>query len=77
MNDADFPVAKVMHGTMPPSAPASVRSGKHGREALHQRRRIMPDGDVIPRQQVVLRFIESMDFGAAGWRMDEVMPRRG
>jgi cyclic pyranopterin phosphate synthase len=76
MNDADFPVAEVLHGIEaaqqvglgPIKVNMVVKRGTNDHEilAMAQHFRGTP---------ITLRFIEYMDVGATnGWRMDEVLP---
>jgi len=76
MNDADFPVAKVLAGIdaadaaglAPVKINMVVKRGVNEHSILPMARRFKADGHV-------LRFIEFMDVGATnGWRMDDVIP---
>ena len=76
MNDADFPVAKVLEGIdaaadaglAPIKINMVVKRGMNEREILPMARRFRGSGHV-------LRFIEYMDVGHTnGWRMDDVVP---
>ncbi|XAH21734.1 GTP 3',8-cyclase MoaA [Xylophilus sp. GW821-FHT01B05] len=76
MNDADFPVADVLHGIDaalaaglgPVKVNMVVKRGTNEQEILPMARHFRGTG-------VVLRFIEYMDVGATnGWRLDEVLP---
>jgi len=76
MNDADFPVAKVLEGIdaaadaglAPIKINMVVKRGVNEREILPMARRFKGSGHV-------LRFIEYMDVGHTnGWRMDDVVP---
>ena len=76
MNDADFPVAEVLHGIA-----AAERVGLGPIKVNMVVKRGTNDAEIVPMARhfkggdVVLRFIEYMDVGATnGWRMDEVMP---
>src|SRR5487761_1967656 len=78
MNDADFPVAKVLAGIdaadaaglAPVKINMVVKSGVNEHSILPMARRFKGSGHV-------LRFIEFMDVGATnGWRMDDVIPSR-
>src|SRR6266545_2186248 len=78
MNDADFPVAKVLEGIdaaacaglAPIKINMVVKRGMNEREILPMAHRFKGSGHV-------LRFIEYMDVGQTnGWRMDEVVPAR-
>ena len=76
MNDADFPVAKVLAGIdaadaaglAPVKINMVVKRGVNEHSILPMARRFRGSGHV-------LRFIEFMDVGATnGWRMDDVVP---
>ena len=76
MNDADFPVAKVLEGIdaaadaglAPIKINMVVKRGMNEREILPMARRFKGSGHV-------LRFIEYMDVGHTnGWRLDDVVP---
>ncbi|MBE0627298.1 MAG: GTP 3',8-cyclase MoaA [Burkholderiales bacterium] len=76
MNDADFPVAKVLAGIAAADAAGLapvkinmvVKRGVNEHSILPMARRFKGSGHV-------LRFIEFMDVGATnGWRMDDVIP---
>jgi cyclic pyranopterin phosphate synthase len=76
MNDADFPVAKVLEGIDAAAAAGLapikinmvVKRGMNEREILPMARHFRGSGHI-------LRFIEYMDVGYTnGWRMDEVVP---
>jgi GTP 3',8-cyclase len=76
MNDADFPVAKVLEaievaaaeGLGPVKINAVVKRGVNDHELLRMAERWRGTGHV-------LRFIEYMDVGSSnGWRMDDVVP---
>jgi GTP 3',8-cyclase len=78
MNDADFPVAKVLEGIdaadaaglAPVKINMVVKRGVNEHSILPMARRFKGSGHV-------LRFIEFMDVGATnGWRMDDVIPSR-
>jgi len=78
MNDADFPVAKVLEGIdaadaaglAPVKINMVVKRGVNEHSILPMARRFKGTGHV-------LRFIEFMDVGATnGWRMDDVIPSR-
>ena len=78
MNDADFPVAKVLAGIdaadavglAPVKINMVVKRGMNEQSILPMARRFKGSGHV-------LRFIEFMDVGASnGWRMDDVIPSR-
>jgi GTP 3',8-cyclase len=76
MNDADFPVAKVIEGIEAAAAaglaPAKinmvVKRGTNDGDIVAMARRWRGSGHII-------RFIEFMDVGSTnGWRMDDVVP---
>jgi cyclic pyranopterin phosphate synthase len=76
MNDADFPVAKVLQGIdaaadaglEPIKINMVVKRGMNEQEILPMARRFKGSGHV-------LRFIEYMDVGHTnGWRLDDVVP---
>ncbi|MGH3091644.1 MAG: GTP 3',8-cyclase MoaA [Gaiellaceae bacterium] len=76
MNDADFPVARVLAGIdaahsaglAPVKANTVVKRGLNEDSVLPLARHFRGTG-------VVLRFIEFMDVGATnGWRLDDVVP---
>ena len=78
MNDADFPVAKVLAGIdaadaaglAPVKINMVVKRGVNEHSILPMARRFKDSGHV-------LRFIEFMDVGATnGWRMDDVIASR-
>ena len=78
MNDADFPVAKVLEGIdaadaaglAPVKINMVVKRGVNEHSILPMARRFKGTGHV-------LRFIEFMDVGATnGWRMDDVIASR-
>ncbi len=78
MNDAEFPVAKVLAGIdaadaaglAPVKINMVVKRGVNEHSILPMARRFKGSGHV-------LRFIEFMDVGATnGWRMDDVIPSR-
>ena len=78
MNDADFPVAKVLEGIEAAAAAGLapvkinmvVKRGVNEHSILPMARRFKGSGHV-------LRFIEFMDVGATnGWRMDDVIASR-
>ena len=76
MNDADFPVADVLHGIEAAHkaglAPVKINTVvKHGTNDSQ----ILPLARHFRHSGAVLRFIEYMDVGATnGWRMNEVLP---
>jgi len=76
MNDADFPVAKVIDGIEAAAAAGLapvkinmvVKRGTNDRDIVAMARRWRGTGHII-------RFIEYMDVGSTnGWRMDDVVP---
>ena len=76
MNDADFPVAKVIEGIeaaavaglAPVKINMVVKRGTNDRDILAMARRWRSSGHIV-------RFIEYMDVGSTnGWRMDDVVP---
>ncbi len=76
MNDADFPVAKVIEGIEAAAAAGLtpvkinmvVKRGANDRHVLDAARRWRGTGHIM-------RFIEFMDVGSTnGWRMDDVVP---
>jgi cyclic pyranopterin phosphate synthase len=76
MNDADFPVAKVIEGIATAAAEGLapvkinmvVKRGVNDHQVLDMAARWRGTGHI-------LRFIEYMDVGATnGWRMDDVVP---
>ncbi|WP_068805389.1 GTP 3',8-cyclase MoaA [Thauera phenolivorans] len=78
MNDADYPVEKVLDGIAaakeaglgPVKVNMVVKRGTNDHE-------IEPMADYFRHSGHILRFIEFMDVGASnGWKMDEVLPSR-
>ncbi|MBI2724039.1 MAG: GTP 3',8-cyclase MoaA [Chloroflexi bacterium] len=76
MNDANFPVARVLAGIAaaraaglaPVKINAVVRRGVNEHTLVDLARHFRASGDIV-------RFIEYMDVGASnGWRMDDVVP---
>ncbi|PUA20815.1 GTP 3',8-cyclase MoaA [Glaciimonas sp. PCH181] len=76
MNDADFPVADVLHGLDmahqvglgPIKVNMVVKRGVNDQE-------ILPMARYFKTSPFILRFIEYMDVGTSnGWKMDEVVP---
>ena len=76
MNDADFPVAKVLEaidaaaaeGFAPVKVNMVVRRGTNDHEVVAMAERFRGTGHIV-------RFIEFMDVGSTnGWRMDDVVP---
>jgi cyclic pyranopterin phosphate synthase len=80
MNDADFPVAKVIEGIEaaadaglgPVKINMVVKRGANDADILAMAERWRSRGSASP---FILRFIEYMDVGSSnGWRMDDVIP---
>ena len=78
MNDADFPVAKVLEGIDAAAAAGLgpvkvnmvVKRGVNDHQVLDMARHFRGSGHIV-------RFIEFMDVGSTnGWRMDDVIPSR-
>jgi cyclic pyranopterin phosphate synthase len=78
MNDAEFPVARVIEGIeaavaagfSPVKINAVVKRGVNDKEIVALARRFRGP-------QYIMRFIEFMDVGTTnGWRMDDVVPAR-
>jgi len=76
MNDADFPVARVLEGI-----DAAAAAGLAPVKVNMVVKRGVNDGDVVAMARRfrgtghIVRFIEFMDVGATnGWRMDDVVP---
>ena len=76
MNDADFPVSKVLEGIdaaaaeglRPVKINAVVRRGVNDHTAVDLARHFKGSGHIV-------RFIEYMDVGTSnGWRLDDVVP---
>jgi cyclic pyranopterin phosphate synthase len=76
MNDADFPVAKVIEGIEAAAAAGLgpikvnmvVKRGVNDHQLVDMARRFRGTGHIV-------RFIEFMDVGSTnGWRMDDVVP---
>ena len=76
MNDADFPVVRVLEGIDAAAAAGMgpikvnmvVKRGVNDQEVLPMARRFRGSGHIV-------RFIEFMDVGSTnGWRMDDVVP---
>jgi cyclic pyranopterin phosphate synthase len=75
MNDADFPVAKVLEGIDAAAAAglAPVKVNMVVKRGVNEHS-ILPMARYFRRSGQVLRFIEFMDVGATnGWRMDDVI----
>ncbi len=76
MNDADFPVAKVLEGIEAAAAAglAPIKINMVVKRGVNEHS-ILPMARYFKRSGHVLRFIEFMDVGATnGWRMDDVIP---
>lgn len=78
MNDADYPVARVLEGI-----DAAKSAGFDAIKVNMVVKRGSNDQDIVPmaghfrNSGHILRFIEFMDVGASnGWKMDEVLPSR-
>jgi len=76
MNDADFPVAKVIEGI-----DAAAAAGLSPIKINMVVKRGVNDGDIVAMAERwrgsghIIRFIEYMDVGSSnGWRMDDVIP---
>jgi GTP 3',8-cyclase len=76
MNDADFPVAKVLEGI-----DAAAAAGLGPIKINMVVKRGVNDGEIVPLARRfrgsghIVRFIEFMDVGSTnGWRMDDVLP---
>jgi cyclic pyranopterin phosphate synthase len=76
MNDADFPVAKVLEGIdaaraaglAPIKVNMVVKRGVNDHQVIDMARHFRGSGHIV-------RFIEFMDVGSTnGWRMDDVIP---
>src|SRR6185369_6255830 len=76
MNDADFPVARVLEGIEAAEAAGLapiklnmvVKRGMNDHQVVDMARRFRGSGHIV-------RFIEFMDVGSTnGWRMDDVIP---
>ncbi|MFN2644080.1 MAG: GTP 3',8-cyclase MoaA [Burkholderiales bacterium] len=76
MNDADFPVARVLQaidvaaaeGLTPVKINMVVKRGVNDRDVVRMAERWRGSGQIV-------RFIEYMDVGSSnGWRMDDVIP---
>ncbi|MDP1654002.1 MAG: GTP 3',8-cyclase MoaA [Rhodocyclaceae bacterium] len=76
MNDADYPVAKVLAGIeaaagaglVPVKVNAVIKRGTNDQQILPLARHFRHSGHI-------LRFIEYMDVGSSnGWKLDEVVP---
>ena len=76
MNDADFPVSKVLEGIDAAAAAglAPIKINMVVKRGVNEHS-ILPMARYFKGSGHILRFIEFMDVGATnGWRMDEVMP---
>jgi cyclic pyranopterin phosphate synthase len=78
MNDADFPVARVLEGI-----DAAAAAGLAPIKINMVVKRGVNEADILPMARLfrerghILRFIEYMDVGATnGWKMDEVVTAR-
>jgi GTP 3',8-cyclase len=78
MNDADFPVAKVLAGIE-----AAQAAGLAPIKINMVTKRGVNDSSIVPMARyfkgtgITLRFIEFMDVGSTnGWRLDDVIPAR-
>ena len=78
LNDANFPVARVLAGIQ-----AAADAGFTGTKINMVVRRGLNDHEILPMVEHfrgsghILRFIEYMDVGTSnGWRMEEVLPSR-
>lgn len=78
LNDAQFPVARVLAGI-----DAAAQAGFTGIKINMVVRRGLNDGEILPMVEHfrgtghILRFIEYMDVGSSnGWRLEEVLPSR-
>ncbi|PKO59029.1 MAG: GTP 3',8-cyclase MoaA [Betaproteobacteria bacterium HGW-Betaproteobacteria-19] len=78
MNDADYPVERVLEGIA-----AAQAAGFEAIKVNMVVKRGSNDQDIVPMARHfrnsghILRFIEFMDVGASnGWKMDEVLPSR-
>ena len=78
MNDAEFPVAKVLEGVEAAAAAglAPVKINMVVKRGLNEHA-ILPMASHFRGSGHILRFIEFMDVGSTnGWRMDEVISSR-
>src|SRR5438132_2327780 len=75
MNDADFPVARVLEGIEAAAAAGlPVKVNMVVKRGLNEES-VVPMARFFRDQGHVLRFIEYMDVGHSnGWRMDDVVP---
>jgi cyclic pyranopterin phosphate synthase len=78
MNDADFPVAKVLEGidTAAAAGLAPIKINMVVKRGVNEPD-ILPMARLFRERGHILRFIEYMDVGATnGWKMDEVVTAR-
>jgi cyclic pyranopterin phosphate synthase len=78
MNDADFPVAKVLEGIDAAAAAglAPIKINMVVKRGVNEQS-ILPMARHFKQQGHILRFIEFMDVGHTnGWRMDDVVTAR-
>ncbi|TMC74789.1 MAG: GTP 3',8-cyclase MoaA [Chloroflexi bacterium] len=78
MNDADFPVAKVLAGIEAARAAglAPIKINMVTKRGLNESS-IVPMARYFKGTGMTLRFIEFMDVGSTnGWRLDDVVPAR-
>jgi cyclic pyranopterin phosphate synthase len=76
MNDADFPVSRVLEGIEAAAAAglAPVKVNMVVRRGLNEES-ILPMARYFRERGHILRFIEYMDVGSTnGWRLDDVVP---
>jgi len=78
MNDADFPVAKVLAGIEAARAAglAPIKINMVTKRGVNESS-IVPMARYFKGTDTILRFIEFMDVGSTnGWRLDDVVPAR-
>jgi len=78
MNDADFPVAKVLAGIEAAQAAglAPIKINMVTKRGVNESS-IVPMARYFKGTGITLRFIEFMDVGSTnGWRLDDVVPAR-
>src|SRR5207247_10172003 len=78
MNDADFPVAKVLAGIEAAHAAglAPIKINMVTKRGVNESS-IVPMARHFKGTGMTLRFIEFMDVGSTnGWRLDDVVPAR-
>ena len=78
MNDADFPVAKVLAGIEAARAAglAPIKINMVTKRGVNKSS-IVPMARYFKGTDTILRFIEFMDVGSTnGWRLDDVVPAR-